>query len=145
MLFYCFPRTEQVFTSPWLEPTGKKSISLASISLLDFFLDSSIFYFLFSCTPIFFSPFSFSKSIPLCHLYPKLQVPPPHSFSLCLERKRWPLNVSSWVWGSGEQPTHCVTPPWTPDGLMNEGNPHLLLHPHPHSQPHLPSCQTPGR
>lgn len=25
--------------------------------------------------------------------------------------------------GLAEQPSHCVTPPWPPDGLMNEGAP----------------------
>lgn len=55
---------------------------------------------------------------------PSLQPPCPSlAFSLCLERKRWPLNMSAGVWGSGEQPSHCVTPPWTPDGLMNKGSP----------------------
>lgn len=71
-----------------------------------------------------FSEVSQSPS-PLCHLHSSLHHPLPPLFSLplCLERKRWPLNVSAGVWGSGEQPSHCMTPPWTPDGLMNKGKP----------------------
>lgn len=101
-----------------------------------FLLLTHNFSLLFSSS---FSPLVFQSPSPSVTFTPTYPAPP--SLTLCLERKRWPLNVSAEVWGSGEQPSHCVTPPWTPDGLMNKGSPpsqqqehhHLFLHSRPHS------------
>lgn len=62
--------------------------------------------------PFFSVPFSPSLSLsllinpPLFFALPPL-LPPPLSLSFCLERKRWPLNVSAGVWQNNR---HIVWP-----------------------------------
>lgn len=76
--------------------------------------------------PLFSVPFSPSLSLSLLINPPTLSCSPspasssPLSFFLSGEET---VAIKCVCRGLAEQPSHCVTPPWPPDGLMNEGAP----------------------